>query len=113
MGITKYFMKKKTTLILFEKHEEIMELLLKGLTNYLIHESLSTNSSEILLKMIRSSGFGDKGDYTYNFVAIIKKIFSSNKTLFVEFMDNYNKFLNGLISDFSINLRDITTVKFH
>jgi len=83
MNIIKYFIKKKTTLSLFEKHEEIMELLIKGLTNYLIHESKSNDASEIVLKLIKSSAFGDKGEYTYNFVTSIKKLFADYKTLFV------------------------------
>ena len=87
-----------------------MELLIKGCTNYLIHD-LSSFACEILLKMIRGSGFGDKGDYIYNFGAVVKRLFSQNKTLFMEFMDNYFKFLNVQISEFSINLRDVQTVK--
>jgi hypothetical protein len=105
-----YFINKKALSKTIEENYNLLELLIKGLLNYMSSESLSHVACEIIVKIIKPMCFGtnfinfEKGAL----VNVTKKFFEYNPQAFQEFMTNYSKFINKVMTDFSIDLNDVS-----
>lgn len=108
----KYFMSKKKIGKYYEKYYELIELLIKGILNYMSNENYCLTSCEIIIRIIRPTCFGSKGFSTEKnpFFNVAQKFFETNKTTFLEFMDSYSKIMNRAMTEYTVHLNDAETV---
>lgn len=110
-----YFTKKKKFLNLYESNEDLLELLIKGLLKYMAIENMCHYASEIMVKIIKPSCFGQNLE-NFEKMALInvtKKFFENNVDTFHEFMDNYNKLINKVMTDYTLSLTEAANVLIH
>jgi hypothetical protein len=109
----KFLIKKKRSAELYEKHNELVDFLIKGLLKYMTIESLSHIACEIMVKIVKPICFGPT-DIQYektDLVNVSQKFFENNISTFHDFMDNYTKLINKIMTDYTIVLNEAATVK--
>jgi len=105
--IIKYFMKKKEILQIYEERKEIMEMLIKGLLNYMSIESLFHIACEIIVRIVKPCCFGERESMTARKGSfLLKKFFEENSESFLDFMDNYTKLINKVMTEYTIILHE-------
>jgi hypothetical protein len=111
----KFLMKKKKTSELFEKHNELIDFLIKGLLKYMTIESLSHIACEIMVKIVKPICFGPmSGQYEKtDLVIVAQKFFENNISTFHDFMDNYTKLINKIMTDYTIVLNEAANVSLY
>jgi hypothetical protein len=111
----KFLMKKKKTAELYEKHNELVDFLIKGLLKYMTIESLSHIACEIMVKIVKPICYGPlSGQYEKtDLVKVAQKFFENNISTFHDFMDNYTKLINKIMTDYTIVLNEAANVKFY
>ena len=110
-----FLIKKNYFLSFFEKDEQLFDNLIKGLLNDIKGDSLSNQACKILLKIIYPFCFGNKenesnlsSNNNKNIKEKIKKYFSGDFSYFKDFIINYNKYLNTVMTEYTINLTNTT-----
>jgi hypothetical protein len=104
----KFFIKKKAVAIIFEEKPDLLEKIIKGLLHYMSIENLCHIACEIMVKIIKPICFGEvKNFYEKNkLVEVTKKFFESDVKTFHEFMQNYSKLINKVMTDYTIVLNE-------
>jgi hypothetical protein len=111
------FLKNKKLLRIFQSKKDLLEMLMKGLLKYMANEMMCHYASENVVKIIRPICFGEKdkkmklnSDKTEKVVLVdvVKKFFEDNVEVFHEFMDNYFKLLNKVMTDYTMSLNEAT-----
>jgi hypothetical protein len=110
--IMKFFMSRKKIGKFYEKYYELIELLIKGILNYMSNENYCLTSCEIIIKIIKPVCFGPNGFSVDKnpFFNLAQKFFETNRTSFLEFMDSYSKIINKAMTEYTLNLNDAETV---
>lgn len=108
-----FFIKKNYFITYFEKDEQLFDNLIKGLLNDIKGDSLSNQACKILLKIIYPFCFTIKENESNNsnnksIKEKIKKYFSGDFKVFKDFIINYNKYLNSVMTEYIINLNNTT-----
>jgi hypothetical protein len=108
----KYFMGKKKTAVLYETNSKLIEFLIKGLLKYMTLESLSHIACDIMVKIVKPICFGPANALyeKKDLVNVAQKFFSTNVTTFHDFMDNYTKLINKVMTDYTIVLNEANNV---
>ena len=111
----KFFMSKKRIAKYYEKNYELIEILIKGILNYMSLDLYSLTSCEIIVKIIKPLCFGPKGmiGEKNTFFNVAQKFFEENKNSFYDFMDNYTKIMNKAMTDYTVCLNEAEQVKFN
>ena len=105
--VIKYFMKKKSILKIYEEQKELTEFLIKGLLNYMSMESLFHIACEIIVKIVKPSCFGEEQSITGQKGSILlSQFFENNLGSLQEFMDNYTKLINKVMTEYTIALNE-------
>ena len=94
---------------IFEKKNFLFEYLIKGLVNNMKNDSLSILSCKVLLKFINPICFGNEEQINIksNSMKLIENYLKSSDTLLEDFMNNYFKFLNKIMTQYSFYLSDL------
>lgn len=99
-----FFLKNKELINYFE-NEYALESLIKGLLNNINSDSRSLYASKILLKIITPICFGHEKQSKRNLILLnVKKYFVNHFSLFNDFLINYSKFANQIMTDYTIHL---------
>ncbi len=108
----KFFMSKKRIAKLYEKNYELIEILIKGILNYMSTDIYCLTSCEIIIKIIKPLCFGPKGitEDKNSFFNVAQKFFHENKNSFLEFMDSYTKIMNKAMTEYTVALNDAEQV---
>lgn len=103
-----YFLRKKKLITYFEEKEDLLELLIKGLLKYMTIDSMCHIASENMVKIIKSSCFGEKRESAGKdtLIKVVQKFFATNSEVFYEFMDNYYKLLNKIMTDYTMAMTE-------
>lgn len=103
-----YLLKKDEINQIFEENKELFENLIRGLLNYMSVESYSHITCDILVKIIKPICFGQSqiSDRFSGLIKATKTFFEKNEKVFLEFMDNYTKLVNKLMTEYSMSLSD-------
>jgi hypothetical protein len=106
----KYLIKKKENSIIYEQSNEIIEYLIKGVLNYMSIETLSHIACEIMVKLIKPMCFGHQSNLYEKgkLVEVTKQFFEHDIKTFHEFMDNYSKLINKVMTEYTISLNECT-----
>lgn len=110
-----YLLKKKETALIFSNQKELIENLIKGLLNYMSIESLSHVSCDIIVKIIKPICFGQTDqnvEKSTRLVNVTKQFFEGNVDTFHEFMDNYIKLINKVMTEYTMSLSEAKQVKY-
>jgi hypothetical protein len=109
-----FFMKNNITAILYEENIDLVEYLIKGLLEYMSIESISHHACDIMVKIVKPICFGQtnviKGKK--RLVEITKKFFENNLQTFSDFMNNYTKLINKIMTEYTLVLNDAAKVKY-
>jgi hypothetical protein len=75
-------------------------------------ESMSYAASELMVQIIKPLCFSEDGQFHENIrmTEVTKRFFENNYEVFLEFMDNYNKLINKIMTNFSSALTDCVNV---
>jgi hypothetical protein len=108
----KFFMSKKRIAKYYEKNYELIEILIKGILNYMSTELYCLTSCEIIIKIIKPLCFGPKGvsDEKNSFFNVAQKFFEENKSSFLDFMDSYTKIMNKAMTEYIVALNEAEQV---
>jgi hypothetical protein len=109
----KFFISKKRIAKYYEKNYLLIEILIKGILNYMSSDQYCLTSCEIIIKIIKPLCFGPKGfiGEKNSFFNVAKKFFEENKKSFLDFMDSYTKIMNRAMTDYSVALNEAENVK--
>jgi len=100
-----YFLRKKKLLKYFEQNEELLEMLIKGLIQFMTNDTYCHLASENMVKIIKPSCFGQNfKNKKGQLIKVVKMFFDNNIQVFHEFMDNYYKLLNKVMTDYTMSL---------
>lgn len=108
----KFFMGKKQIAKYYEKNYELIEILIKGILNYMSTEMYCLTSCEIIIKIIKPLCFGPhctSGEKN-TFFNVTQKFFETNKNSFMEFMDSYTKIMNRSMTDYTVAVTEAEQV---
>jgi len=105
------FMTKKQILMkFFDDDEEFFDNLIKGLLNDMTGDALSHYACRVLLKIIAPICFGKENEgNNQKLINKIQKYFSGNQEILKDFLKNYSKFINQIMTEYTINLSNITS----
>ena len=93
----------------FDEEEEFFDNLIKGLLNDMTGDALSHYACRVLLKIIAPICFGKENESNNKkLVSKIQKYFSGNQEILNDFLKNYSKFINQVMTEYTINLSNIT-----
>jgi len=108
----KFFMSKKRIAKYYEKNYELIEILIKGILNYMSSGLYCLTSCEIIIKIIKPLCFGPLGipEEKNSFFNVVQKFFEENKSLFLDFMDSYCKIMNSAMTDYTVVLNEAEQV---
>lgn len=111
MGKISFFLKKKFLMKEFDQNQILLEMLIKGLMKNMTNDIMSHYASQNMVKLIKPSCFGEKNatEARINLILVVKKFFEDNLDVFHEFMDNYNKLLNKIMTDYTVSLTEASS----
>jgi hypothetical protein len=106
------FIREKSLISILTKNKVLIEMILKGLLKYMGVDNLCNHACEILVKIFKPSSFGRKtsGLEKGILIDLTKEFFENNPTVFQEFMDNYNKMINKIMTEYTVALSDASKV---
>ena len=104
-----FLTKKQNLMKFFDEEEEFFDNLIKGLLNDMTGDALSHYACRVLLKIIAPICFGKENESNNKkLVSKIQKYFSGNQEILNDFLKNYSKFINQVMTEYTINLSNIT-----
>jgi len=104
----KFFMSKKRIAKYYEKNYELIEILIKGILNYMSTDLYCLTSCEIIIKIIKPLCFKpkDTSEDKNSFFNVAQKFFEENKNSYLDFMDSYTKIMNRAMTEYTVAVNE-------
>lgn len=114
IGKIQKFISNKTILKYYEKDQDLLNMLLLGILKYMSIENMCYTSSELMVQIIKPLCFNENSSMTENskMTEVTKIFFETNQKAFSEFMDNFNKLINKIMTNYTSALTDCVNVIF-
>lgn len=104
----RFLVKKKKLLRIYETNDNLLSMLIKGLLRYMGIDSMCRLASDILVRIFKPNCFGEASENIEKeaLINVTKQFFEKHPIVFHEFMDNYNKIINKIMTDYTVALAD-------
>jgi hypothetical protein len=105
-------LKKDFVLKFYETDSTLLELLLNGILKYMALEGYCSMTSSLMVKIVSPACFGSNknNDERNTLIKVTKTFFETHPTMFNEFMENFNKNINKVMTIYTGALTDSTNV---
>jgi hypothetical protein len=106
------FVSNKTLLKYYEKNVNLLNLLFQGILKHMAIENMSYAASELMVEIIKPLCFSERGclNDDSRMTEVTKQFFERNLEIFLDFMDNYNKLINKIMTNYTSALTDCVNV---
>lgn len=105
-----FLVNEKQVFDIIKKKDNLFEMLIKGLLNYMTVEATCHSASDILVKLFKPFCFGEattKFEQKDTILNVTSDFFKSHPKIFTDFMDSYNKMMNKIMTDYIMSLAEI------
>jgi hypothetical protein len=105
--------KKDYILKYYERDNMLLELLLNGILKYMALEGFCSMSSSLMVKIVSPACFGNQQNNggRNTLIKVTKAFFETHPNTFNEFMENFNKIINKIMTAYTSALTDTFNVR--
>jgi hypothetical protein len=106
------FVTNKTLLKYYENDQILLRQLIEGILKHMADEERCYIASKLMGMIIKPLCFNENNVHNEKsrITEVTKKFFESNNQIFLEFMDNFNKLMNKIMTSYTTALTDCASV---
>jgi hypothetical protein len=108
-------LKQDYILKFYERDNTLLELLLNGILKYMALDGFFSMSSSLMIKIVFPACFSEheKNNERSNLIKVTKYFFENNPNVFQEFMENFNKLVNKVMTLYTSSRTDTFNVNIY